>query len=233
MRDGIFRRSVDEFKRRIKPKPIFGRKDMEIILKLKAKSKLRKGSVVSVMNRLESAYTYTLSESPGKNLAFKPFYTPQQMLRMGVFEGKYINDCVLEFPEDWYLSRGRLLKTLSPEAPNPRLNRFGLKSRLSLNEWKARRWVPCTLTRLGRAVCKKHGVHPKSVRDPDQTRGWFLWFCRYWLGRRIPIIDEIQIARWRSFKRHEAQVRIKCHRRIGCNARQRQALLQWSRNAFV
>ena len=97
---------------------------------------------------------------------FKPFYTPSQMLSMGVFEGKYINDCDHEFPKEWY-TRANKYNKLSPKKADPSVNYFKIKSRLSLQEWKKRGWIP---------------VHTK---DKD-VRGWFQWYCRYWIGRRIP-----------------------------------------------
>jgi hypothetical protein len=130
------------------------------------------------------------------------------MLSMGVFEGKYLNDCWRELPAEWYVkAAGRLAKKDAPA--DPTLNRFGIKSRMSLGEWRARGWTP---------------VHELD-RDP---RGWFQWYCRYWLGRRIPEVDVLQIARWFAFSRHYAQVQKHAAGRPLERPRQRQALLQWS-----
>ncbi len=159
-------------------------------------------------------YSYLLRYNPGKHLQkgikvdhpdFHPAYTPAQMLKMGVFEGKYINDCKSEFPKSWYV-RARI----SSKA-DPRMNYFGVKSRLSLGEWRRRKWIPVTQSRT----------------DPD-VRGWFQWYCRYWLGRRIDEIDLLQIKRWKSFKRHYAQVIKHAKNDLTKRKKQRQALLQWS-----
>lgn len=166
-------------------------------------------------------YEYTLEAAPGRQfaVAFRPALSPEQMLRAGVFEGKYLNDCMEEFPREWYAAALRAGR-LSPEGPNPRLNAFGVKSRLSLREWKRRGWV--------------------LAHDP---RGWFQWYCRYWLGRRVPDIDAVQIARWRSFARHAGQIRASYGRMLQPPAtraekrahrpRQRQALLQWAHDPYV
>lgn len=164
-------------------------------------------------------WSYTLTAAPGRSFApgFRPALSPGRMLRMGVFEGRYLNDCSREFPREWFVDamrRGRL----SPGAANVACNCFGVKSRLSLREWRRRGWVPV------------------APGDRD-ARGWFQWYCRYWLGRRDPAVDEIQIARWRAFSRHRGQI-LASYRR-GARPRtlaerrrhrpaQRQALLQWA-----
>jgi hypothetical protein len=110
-----------------------------------------------------------------------------------------------------------------PEGADPSVNAFGIKSRLSLQEWRRRGWIPC------------HEL------DKD-VRGWFQWYCRYWIGRRIPEVDALQIARWKKIKRHQAQVEKNCkHREPGgkcpnpqqCRPRQRMTLLQWSYPAYI
>jgi hypothetical protein len=163
-------------------------------------------------------YTYKLTYKCGTNIKnsgdgsrydeFEPYYTPRQMLIMGVFEGKYMNDCEHEFPKEWYITAKKRNK-LRPGKPDPLVNYFKIKSRLSLQEWQKRGWVP---------------VHKK---DKD-IRGWFQWYCRYYLGRRIPEVDQIQIKRWKSFKRHYAQVKKNAGGDLNVRPRQRQALLQWS-----
>ena len=183
------------------------------------------GRKIRVSDRMQK-YTYTLEAKPGKKFApgFRPQKSPAQMLRLGIFEGKYLNDCIKEFPREWFinaLKRGKL----SPERADPSINLFGVKSRLSLQKWRQNGWIPI------------------APGDPD-VRGWFQWYCRYWIGRRLPGIDEVQIARWRAFARHAGQI-LASYRRLGAarprtraekrqhRARQRQALLQWAYDPYL
>ena len=171
-----------------------------------------KGITIYAYNKMDRGdYSYKLQASMG-DLDFDPYFSPEEMLKYGVFEGKYLNDCVLEFPREWFLSaidKGKL----SPEGPDINCNYFHIKSRMSLGDWRRNGWIP------------------QIQGDPD-NRGWFQWYCRYYLGRRIPELDDIQIKRWRSFKRHYGQVYKNCSS-LDCRPKQRQALLQWSYNAFV
>lgn len=168
----------------------------------------------------QASYTYTLTESPGTNFhpTFKPVYSPGDMLKLGVFSGKYLNDCTGEFPREWYAEALHYGK-LSPEFANPDVNLFGIASRKPLKYWREKGWIPL------------------SPGDPD-TRGWFIWYCRYWLGRRIPELDEKQIKRWNAFRRHAGQVAANnppktMAEKMKHRPKQRQALLQWSYNPWI
>jgi hypothetical protein len=172
----------------------------------------RVGMLVTVCDKMQEGYSYQLSEPIGLPFApgFEPAYSPREMFLMGVFEGHYYNDGVLELPREWFrpaLEAGKL----SPERPEAAVNRFGVKSRLPLQAWREKGWI--------------YGGDP---------RGWFQWYCRYYLGRRDTQVDEIQIGRWRGMARHAAQVRANCRPHdFGCRPRQRQTLLQWSWDAFI
>lgn len=162
---------------------------------------------IVVNDKMQNNYHYTCVARIGRDFApdFKPELTPAEMLEMGVFEGKYLNDCRGEFPINWFKNA-----KLSIDKPEILCNCFKIKSRQSLFIWRTKGWII----------------------DPD-PRGWFQWYCRYYMGRRIPIVDKIQIKRWRAFIRHKAQVEQNC--RVGdmsCRPRQRQALLQWAYNPF-
>lgn len=165
------------------------------------------GTAITVNDHMQRGYRYTLTALAGKQFAegFTPFFTPKQMLELGVFEGKYCNDCRDELPGSWF-SGARI-----SEKADPALNCFGVKSRQPLSVWREKGWI----------------IEP----DP---RGWFQWYCRYYLGRRIPGVDEKQIKRWRAFARHVAQVKANClPLDFSCRPRQRQALLQWSYDPFI
>jgi hypothetical protein len=199
-----------------------------------------KGKEIIVRNLFQRDYQYSLKTDCAQQVediweeGFKPELSPQKMLEMGVFEGKYLNDSVSEFPSDWFLDdNGRLLKTLSPDKPNIDLNYFKIKSRQSLNVWKDKGWIPVTQHRSAKTILRDHGLKADEVEDPD-LRGWFEWFCRYYLGRRLEVIDEIQKKRWRAFKRHLAQVEKNCPKGDEtCRPKQRQGLLQWSYNPLI
>ena len=183
---------------------------------------------------LRRGYSYVLAAEPGDLSAtpdFQPDLTPGEMLMMGVFEGKYLHDSVSEFPAEWFvgaLAMGRL----SPERPDPeRCNYFGIKSRQPLTVWRDNGWAPSR----GHQGTEDHyhGILANPGLNPDE-RGWFQWYCRYWMGRRLPQIDAIQIGRWRAFRRHAGAIRANCRRGdLTCRPRERQALLQWAYNPFI
>ena len=148
-------------------------------------------------------YTYEITQPVGRNFHpdFKPQLTPKDMLELGVFGGVYFGDKPSEFPKSWWQKA-----KLSPDGKQYKeLNYFGIKASQPLTEWKKKGWL-----------------------HKDDPRGWFQWYCRYYLGRRHPD-DERQIKRWFAFRRHATQVMNNC--RAGdehCRPRQRQALLHWA-----
>ncbi len=148
-------------------------------------------------------YTYECTEPVGKNFdpEFKPDLTPKEMLELGVFGGKYLTDCKDEFPESWFAHA-----KLSYGQKNPSINYFQVDASQSLKEWQKKGWI--------------------YVDDP---RGWFQWYCRYYVGRRLDKEDARQIRRWKAMKRHIAQIKNKCRPGdVFCNTKQRQALLHWA-----
>jgi len=151
---------------------------------------------------MQRRYVYVRSEPIGRNFdpRFTPQLTPKQMLRLGVFGGKYMTDCREEFPADWF-TRAKLCAGRH----DPRLNYFGVNASETLGEWRRKGWI--------------------HRQDP---RGWFQWYCRYYMGRRSAD-DARQIGRWRAIARHVAQIRNNCEPGdLDCRRRQRQAVLHWA-----
>lgn len=137
---------------------------------------------------------------------FKPELTPKQMLEHGVFGGWYFEGRHGEYPADWFENA-----KLSDHGFDASLNCFKVASGLSREEWQKRGWI--------------------TREDP---LGWFQWYCRYTMGRRIPAVDSFQIGRWRAFgPRHIAAIRKNCEPHdLRCRPPQRQALLQWAYDPF-
>jgi hypothetical protein len=163
---------------------------------------MKKPRRIVVHDRMQRGYVYYLTEPEGKNFHpdFRPQLTPQEMLRMGVFGGKYMTDCAAEFPDDWFDDA-----PLCAERHDPGLNYFGVNASQPLAEWRRKGWI-----------------------HKDDPRGWFQWYCRYYMGRRSDD-DHRQIKRWRAMRRHLAQIKRNCRRGdLTCRRRQRQALLHWA-----
>ena len=155
-----------------------------------------------VHDLMQDGYVYYRTEPVGRNFApqFAPELTPAQMLQMGVFGGKYMTDCADEFPAQWW-TRAKLCA----DRHDPRLNYFGVNASQSLAVWRRHGWI-----------------------RPQDPRGWFQWYCRYYMGRRSPD-DARQIARWRGIARHVVAIRKNCERGdLECRRRQRQAVLHWA-----
>jgi len=162
---------------------------------------------VTVHDKMQTGYRYERIERVGTAFDpdFTPELTPKEMLVLGIFGGCYMTDCRDEFPADWFSEA-----KLSPGRHDKRLNHFGMIAGQPLAEWRRKGWI-----------------------HPDDPRGWFQWYCRYFMGRRMQD-DARQIGRWRAFRRHAAQIRANCEPADPfCRPRQRQALLQWAYDSRV
>jgi hypothetical protein len=157
---------------------------------------------IIVNDRMQKGYHYFLTRPEGRDFdsEFQPQLTPKQMLEAGVFGGKYMTDCRNEFPPSWFAKA-----KLSALRHDSKLNCFGVNASKPLSYWIAKGWI-----------------------YPEDPRGWFQWYCRYYLGRRCPD-DARQIKRWKAMKRHIAQLIKHCPAGdLNCRRKQRQALLHWA-----
>jgi len=151
---------------------------------------------------MQKDYRYEPTEPVGKNFDkdFKPELTPRKMLELGIFCGRYMRDSVKEFPKNWFRNA-----KFAKDKRNCQLNFFKINASMPLKYWQQKGWI-----------------------HPDDPRGWFQWYCRYYMGRRHED-DERQIKRWKAMKRHIGQVKKNCRQRdLNCRKKQRQALLHWA-----
>jgi hypothetical protein len=159
--------------------------------------------VIVVNDKMQQGYRYQLVAPAGRDFdpAFRPELAPAEMLSLGVFGGKYMTDTREEFPASWFAGA-----KLSPTRRDSKLNCFGVNASQPLSVWRAKGWI-----------------------HPDDPRGWFQWYCRYYFGRRMPEEDRRQIRRWNAMRRHLAQIVRNCDEGdMSCRRRQRQALLHWA-----
>ncbi len=155
---------------------------------------------------MQKNYSFELSAPIGKNFdpSFKPDFTPKEMLELGVFGGVYMRDCPSEYPAVWF-KKAKFAPSTSKK-PVAAVNFFGVNASQPLSVWRKKGWI-----------------------YKDDPRGWFEWYCRYYLGRRLPKEDTRQIKRWNAMRRHIAQIILKCRKGdFSCNTKQRQALLHWA-----
>lgn len=159
-----------------------------------------------------------MSDSQHWPADFGPSFTPEQMLSMGVFEGRYIGAISGEpsIPKSYFNYPNVLSgKDKKQFPPNDKLNYYAIKSRQPLSVWADNGWLT------------KHSPN-----------GWFEWYIKFCLGRRLGEVtihsksvneDRWQINRWRSFvARHMGQIHAHCTLTDkSCHTKQRQGLLQW------
>lgn len=161
---------------------------------------------ILVNDEMQRGYSYELTEPIGKNfdLEFKPELTPGEMLELGVFGGRYMRDCQKEFPRNWFINAK--LHPDNVKGHSKELNFFKVDASQPLSIWIKKGWI--------------------RKEDP---RGWFQWYARYYMGRRLPDEDLRQIKRWKAMRRHVAQIRKNCQKGDAtCRPKQRQALLHWA-----
>jgi len=161
------------------------------------------GDIIIVNDKMQKDYRYELKEPMGKNfdIDFKPQLSPKEMLELGVFGGKYMTDCRDEFPASWFKKA-----KLCEQKHEAKLNYFGVNASQPLSVWREKSWI-----------------------YKDDPRGWFQWYCRYYMGRRIPAEDYRQIKRWKAISRHIGALKKNCQEgNLSCRPKQRQAILHWA-----
>lgn len=157
---------------------------------------------IIIDDKMQKSFYY-LSEEIGGNFPsdFKPELSPKELLELGVFGGKYMTDCLSEFPADWFENA-----KLSPLKKDISLNYYKVDASMPLSSWEEKGWI-----------------------NPVDPRGWFQWYCRYYHGRRLPEEDLRQIKRWRAMTRHIGAIKKNCKSLDqDCRKKQRQALLHWA-----
>jgi hypothetical protein len=137
------------------------------------------------------------------SLCFTPAFTPAEMLQLGVFDCHYYGpELPAEFPVAW-----RPLARVNGCAA-PEHNAFGVHSGLSRADWERAGWM-----------------------RPEDPLGWFQWYCRWTLGRRID--DDVrQIARWCAYVRHTSRLLRNAATTPDSNPVGRQSLLHWAYDPF-
>ena len=134
--------------------------------------------------------TFHFNDSPD----FTPNKSPEEMLREGCFGGTYwrplyskalgitIQDDWRELPEEWAAGLD-VERYLTSSTYEPEVNKYGVSSGQSIEEWEANGWIE----------------HEFDVR------GWFQWYCRFFLGRRCRD-DDRQIGRWKKVSHPRSEV---------------------------
>lgn len=116
---------------------------------------------------------------------FTPNKSPEEMLREGCFGGSYfrplysrrlgitVMDDYKELPPAWLDGLDIEKFVTSPEY-DPDVNKFKVSCGQSIEEWEAAGWINHTY----------------------DVRGWFQWYCRFFMGRRCED-DDRQVGRWK------------------------------------
>ncbi|OAG03735.1 uncharacterized protein CC84DRAFT_1188329 [Paraphaeosphaeria sporulosa] len=130
----------------------------------------------------DSLGTYHFASHPD----FTPNKSPADIIREGSFGGSYwrplysqrlgttVSDDWRELPADWTAGLDADQYLTNPEY-SAEINKHGVACGQSIEAWEAAGWI----------------AHEYDVR------GWFQWYCRFWMGRRCAD-DERQISRWKK-----------------------------------
>jgi hypothetical protein len=152
---------------------------------------------------------------------FKPNLTPEQVIRAGSFGGIYFDE---EFPgieicllkHDWFKGLDKSQYARKSRDYDPKINFYGVRAGQSQIDWENAGWI--------------------NKQDP---RGWFQWYCRFFLGRRTDD-DARQISRWNKLAGDTGRWRNTLYNKIHFNGGEsvlydgtqfsviRQTLLHWA-----
>ena len=149
--------------------------------------------IVTVNDRMQQGYRYALTAPAGRGFdpEFRPDLTPKKCSNSASSAASISPTAGDEFPASWF-KRAKL----SPSSRDCSLNYFGVDASQPLSVWRKKGWI-----------------------HPDDPRGWFQWYCRYYMGRRMPDEDARQIGRWKAIRRHVAQIKQHCEPGDPCAAR--------------
>ena len=122
---------------------------------------LARKRMVTVNDRMQRGYRYELVAPAGRDFdpEFQPELTPKEMLRARRLRRQVHDRLPGRVPGDWFERR----QALAAAATTATLNYFGVNATQPLSEWRRKGWI-----------------------HPDDPRGWFQWYCRYYMGRRCP-----------------------------------------------
>jgi len=138
----------------------------------------------SVLKRDEATGKLTFKNVPSSQAHFQPNLTPKEMIQAGTFGGCYFNPrggkkgflkrpilvASKEFPEEWFENMSKGL--YENRVYKSYRNLYQVKAGQDQHYWEEHGWI--------------------NEQDP---RGWFQWYCRFYLGRRTAD-DARQISRW-------------------------------------
>ena len=119
---------------------------------------------------------------------FKPNLSPREVFVLGSFGGTYYRDIkssvcnkkfigidvISEFPKSWWKDIDINDKVTNSKYDKNK-NRYGVKCGTSLEFWESKGWI-----------------------NKNDCYGWFQWYCRFFMGRRLGEEDIRQIGRWKG-----------------------------------
>ena len=144
--------------------------------------------------------------------------TPVEIIKEGAFGETYFRDIYSCFIGKWCQNSWKEFDVLQnicqkyycPDYYDAIVNKYGVKCGTSLRFWENNGWI--------------------NKQDPY---GWFQWYFRYWLGRRIKD-DERQIRKWKGIVNRLKGKLIEMIKKVGSkfddysiSPKIRQILLHW------